>query len=86
MAKATTKAQGTKAKVKAAPKVAKAKSTKPMIKVTRMRSAIGRRYDQEQSLRGLGLSRRGMSKLVEDTPSIRGMINRVKHLVVVEQA
>lgn len=65
---------------------AKAKGGKPMLKLTRMRSAIGRRYDQEQSLRGLGLSRRGMCKLVEDTPSIRGMIERVKHLIVVEQA
>ena len=56
----------------------------PMLKVTRLRSAIGRRLDQKQSLRGLGLSRRGMSKLVEDTPSMRGLIDRVKHLVQVE--
>jgi large subunit ribosomal protein L30 len=67
-------------------KATTATSGKPMLKVTRHRSAIGRRYDQEQSLRGLGLSRRGMSKVVEDTPSIRGMINVVKHLVEVEKA
>ncbi len=63
-----------------------AKGKTPKLKVTRQRSAIGRCYDQEQSLRGLGLSRRGMTKIVEDTPSMRGLINSVKHLVSVEPA
>ena len=85
----STKTGATKAAAAKAPKTKTAAAkggNKPMLTVTRMRSAIGRRYDQEQCLRGLGLSRRGMTKTVEDTPSIRGMIEVVKHLVRVEPA
>ena len=59
-----------------------AKST---VRVTQTRSAIGRKSDQRQTLTGLGLNKIGRTRDLEDTPSVRGMINKVKHLVRVEQ-
>ena len=44
-------------------------------------SPIGRRADQEATLKGLGLNKRHRQRTLEDTPSVRGMINKVKHLV-----
>ena len=41
--------------------------------------------DQRQTLIGLGLNKIGRTRELEDTPSIRGMINKVKHLVQIEQ-
>ena len=52
--------------------------------VTQTRSAIGRQADQRQTLIGLGLNKIGRTRELEDTPSVRGMINKVKHLVKVE--
>ena len=50
-------------------------------------SPIGRRFDQEATLKGLGLNKLHRRRTLEDTPSVRGMINKVKHLVrVVEEA
>ena len=50
-------------------------------------SPIGRRADQEATLKGLGLNKRHRRRMLEDTPAVRGMINKVKHLVrVVEEA
>jgi len=71
----------------AAPKkaAAPAKSGK-MLKVTQTGSTIGRIPKQEATLIGLGLNKRHRSKVLEDTPSVRGMIEVVKHLVVVEAA
>ncbi len=46
-------------------------------------SPIGRRNDQEATLIGLGLNKRHRTRTLEDTPSVRGMINKVKHLVKV---
>ncbi len=54
---------------------------KKMLKLTLVKSGIGRKLDQKQTLIGLGLTRFGKVKELEDTPSIRGMINKVKHLV-----
>ncbi len=68
---------------KAAPAAA---STGGKIKVTQMGSTIGRIKKQEQTLIGLGLNKRHRSKVLDDTPAIRGMIEVVKHLVVVEAA
>ena len=57
------------------------------IKVTQTGSPIGRTDDQQATLKGLGLNKRHRSKVLEDTPSVRGMINKVRHLVrVVEEA
>jgi large subunit ribosomal protein L30 len=46
-------------------------------------SPIGRRYDQEQTLKGLGLNKLHRRRTLEDTPAVRGMINKVHHLVKV---
>ena len=50
-------------------------------------SPIGRRADQEATLKGLGLNKRHRQRTLEDTPSVRGMIRKVQHLVqVVEES
>lgn len=56
------------------------------IKVTQVRSSIKRTKDQKLTLEALGL--RGIGKVVEHeaTASILGMVNKVKHLVSVEEA
>ena len=56
------------------------------VKVTQTGSKIGRETYQEATLKGLGLNKRHRSRVLEDTPEVRGMINRVKHLVIVESA
>ena len=58
---------------------------KPTIKVKQIKSAIGRKQDQKKTLIGLGLNKINRIKVLEDTPSIRGMINKVKHLVEFEK-
>ena len=47
-------------------------------------SPIGRRPDQRQTLMGLGLNKMHKERILEDTNSIRGMINKVRHLVKFE--
>jgi large subunit ribosomal protein L30 len=69
---------------KAAPK--KAAAAGKQIKVTQKGSPIGRIEKQEATLRGLGLGKRHRSKVLVDSPEVRGMIEVVKHLVVVEDA
>jgi large subunit ribosomal protein L30 len=54
------------------------------VRVTQVRSPIGRRKDQRETLIGLGLNKINRSRVLEDTPSVRGMINKVRHLVDVE--
>ncbi len=44
-------------------------------------SSIGRPKDQKETLRGLGLNKINKTRTLEDTPSVRGMINKVSHLV-----
>lgn len=56
------------------------------IRVTQIRSPIGRKDDQRQTLIGLGLNRLHRSRELEDTPAVRGMINKVRHLVRVEDS
>lgn len=56
------------------------------IKVTQIGSPIGRKEYQEQNLIGLGLNKLHRSRELEDTPAVRGMIEKVKHLVKVEAA
>jgi large subunit ribosomal protein L30 len=51
-----------------------------------VRSEIGFDRRQRATLRGLGLTRLNQRVELEDTPSVRGMIDKVKHLVVVEEA
>lgn len=59
---------------------------KPTLRVTQTASPIGRRHDQRETLIGLGLNRIGRTRELEDTPSVRGMIDKVHHLVRVEKA
>tara|TARA_Y200000002_G_scaffold87142_1_gene69464 strand:+ start:913 stop:1101 length:189 start_codon:yes stop_codon:yes gene_type:complete len=59
-------------------------AAKQTVRVTQTKSAIGRLGDQRQTLIGLGLNKIGRTRELEDTPSIRGMINKVKHLISVE--
>jgi large subunit ribosomal protein L30 len=54
---------------------------KKTVTVVQTGSPIGRRADQEATLKGLGLNKRHRQRTLEDTPSVRGMINKVKHLV-----
>lgn len=56
------------------------------LKVTQQRSAIGRLDSHKACLKGLGLRRIGHSVQVEDSPSVRGMINKVSYMVKVEEA
>ena len=58
-------------------------SNKKTIIVTQKKSPIGRQSYQKKTLIGLGLNKIGRTKELEDTPSIRGMISKVKHLVQV---
>jgi large subunit ribosomal protein L30 len=60
-----------------------AKST---LTVVQTKSAIGREGSQRKTLIGLGLNKIGRTRELEDTPAVRGMINKVKHLVRVEEA
>ncbi len=53
------------------------------IKVTQIRSGIGRPETQRATLRGLGVGRPHKTSILEDTPSIRGMIRKVSHLITV---
>ena len=54
------------------------------VRVTQNGSPIGRRGDQRATLIGLGLNKMHRTRVLEDTPSIRGMINKVSHLVRAE--
>jgi len=56
------------------------------LKVTQVRSAIGRQGYQRKTLLGLGIKRRGRTAFVQDSPSVRGMVAAVSHLVVWEEA
>ena len=55
------------------------------IKITQTGSHIGRTDDQRATLIGLGLNKRHRSSVLEDTPSVRGMINKVQHLVRIDE-
>ena len=55
------------------------------IKVTQIKSGIGTKPNQRQTLRSLGLKRINDSVVQEDRPEIRGMVATVPHLVIVEE-
>jgi large subunit ribosomal protein L30 len=61
------------------------KKSEKQIKVTQIASPIGRKKDQELTLIGLGLNKLHRSKILEDNVCIRGMINKVQHLVKFEE-
>lgn len=64
-----------------APKAA----AKKTVKVTQIASPINRTSDQRATLIGLGLNKMHRSRELEDTPSVRGMIRKVQHMVKVEE-
>lgn len=57
---------------------------KKTIKVTQVKSSAGRLKNHKACVAGLGLRRIGHTVEVEDTPSVRGMVNTVNYLVKVE--
>lgn len=59
---------------------------KSTVIVTQTGSPIGRQSDQRATLVGLGLNKLNRTRELEDTPSVRGMIAKVRHLVRVEEA
>ena len=61
-----------------------AKTESKTITVVQTGSPIRRKKDQRATLRGLGLDRIGRERTLEDTPSIRGMIAKVHHMVQVK--
>ncbi|ANH60198.1 50S ribosomal protein L30 [Dokdonia donghaensis] len=56
------------------------------IKVTKVKSAINRTQNQKRILESLGLRKIGQVKVHDNTPNILGMVNKVSHLVSVEEA
>lgn len=63
-----------------------AKKDAKQVKITLVRSTIGRLKNQKATVRALGIRKMHQSVVHTDTPVIRGMINRVSHLVKVEDA
>ena len=55
------------------------------LRVRQIASATGRKPDQRQTLIGLGLNKLQRVRVLEDTPSVRGMLRKVSHLVKVEE-
>jgi len=56
-----------------------------VLRVTQVRSTIGSKRNQRETMRSLGLRKIRQSVVREDTPQVRGMIATVRHLVAVEE-
>ncbi|MCL6638774.1 MAG: 50S ribosomal protein L30 [Firmicutes bacterium] len=56
------------------------------LKITLVRSTIGRPEDQKVTVRTLGLRKLHSTVVHEDSPAVRGMIEKVRHLLQVEEA
>ena len=61
------------------------KAAEKKLKITQIKSGIGSPLDQKRTIRALGLKRMNDSVEQADTPAVRGMIFKVKHLVKVEE-
>jgi large subunit ribosomal protein L30 len=55
------------------------------LKIQQVRSDIGRKYGQKKTLLALGITRMGLVVTHNDTPQIRGMINKISHLLSVTE-
>jgi len=55
------------------------------LKVTQVRSSIDYSFKQKRTLTALGIKKMNGSVIHEDSPSIRGMINKIPHLITVEE-
>ena len=64
--------------------MAKSNEQTATVTVTQMKSPIGRKPGQRETLVGLGLNKMHKTRTLEDTPAVRGMIDKVKHLIRVE--
>lgn len=60
-------------------------STGRLLRITQIRSGIGRPEVHRRTLKALGLRRHQQTVVQEDNPAIRGMIEQVRHLVAVEE-
>ena len=60
-----------------------ASRSKKMLRIKQIGSPARRPPDQEATLKGLGLNKLNRVRALEDTPAVRGMIAKVRHLVVV---
>jgi large subunit ribosomal protein L30 len=58
---------------------------KNTVRITQVRSGLGRKPGQQETLVGLGLNKLRRTRELEDTPSVRGMIRKVAHLLKVEE-
>jgi large subunit ribosomal protein L30 len=56
------------------------------LRITWIKSGIGYTQDQKRTLKALGFHRLNQSVTQDDRPSVRGMLNKVKHLIRVEEA
>lgn len=83
--KAPAKKAAAPKKETAAKKPAAKKAAGKTIRVTQIGSPIGRQPYQRATLIGLGLNKMHRTRELEDTPSVRGMINSISHLVKVEE-
>lgn len=80
---ASPKAKAAAPKAEKKPAAAKPAKSSATLRVVQTGSAIGRQSIQQRTLIGLGLNKRNRERILEDTPSVRGMIEKVKHLVKV---
>lgn len=55
------------------------------LSIKQVRSAIGRRFDQRRTLEALGITKVGQTVTHNDTPQIRGMVNKISHLLEVTE-
>ncbi len=55
------------------------------VKITLVRSHIGKPANQRAVLNGMGLTKRNKTVILQDTPEVRGMIKKVSHLLKVEE-
>lgn len=60
--------------------------TSKQLRIMWVKSSIGYSQDQKATIRALGFRRLGQSVVQPDSPSIRGMVRKVRHLVEVEEA
>ncbi len=65
--------------------MAKQSKNAKQLKITLVKSKVGRPEHQRRVLLGMGLRKTNRTVLLQDTPEIRGMINKVIHLVSVEE-
>lgn len=61
------------------------KATGGQVRITLVRSTIGRPEDQKNSVKSLGLRKMNHSVIRNDDPSIRGICNKISHLITVEE-